>query len=166
MVFWMNVAVASCLAVLLALAVIRAIQTSRWRMLIAEVFAILCFAVFLRLLFGFPVASTIIAKSPSSDWAIAAALFVFMVLGMFAQYLFGRFTLPKRERKEFDWGVFIAPVFASPLVFVPLLAALQNADIDLAHLTAPRMMVFLVAFENGFFWKGYFDRQRQGAEGK
>ena len=28
-------------------------------------------------------------------------------------------------------------------------------------LTAPRLMVFFVAFENGFFWKGYLEKQRE-----
>ncbi len=45
-----------------------------------------------------------------------------------------------------------------------LLAALQNADVDLENLTAPRMIVFLVAFENGFFWKEYFDHRRKDKE--
>ena len=84
-----------------------------------------------------------------------------MLLGMLAQYGYNYFVTPKSDRKAFDLGVFIAPVFASPVVFIPLLAALQNADIDLTALTIPRMMVFLVAFQNGFFWKDFFDRQRQ-----
>jgi hypothetical protein len=28
-------------------------------------------------------------------------------------------------------------------------------------MTLPRLMIFLVAFENGFFWKEYFDRKRK-----
>jgi uncharacterized membrane protein YfcA len=164
--FWMDVAVAAALLTSLALSVIRALSSKDWKTLFVELLAILAIAVFLRYLFGFPIPSATYAKSPSSDWAIAIALFVCMLLGMFAQYLYGHFASPKAMRKEFDWGIFVAPVFASPIVFVPLLAALQNADIDLTHLTASRMMVFLVAFQNGFFWKEHFDRQRREAKTK
>jgi hypothetical protein len=83
-----------------------------------------------------------------------------MLLGMAAQYGYNRFEQPKAERKAFDFGLFIAPIFASPIIFIPLLAALQNADLDLTRLTTPKMMVFFVAFENGFFWKEYFDHRR------
>ena len=44
-------------------------------------------------------------------------------------------------------------------MFIPLLAALQNTVDNLQNLTAVKMMVFFVAFENGFFWKEYFDHR-------
>jgi len=96
------------------------------------------------------------------DIVFALVLYFFMLLGMAAQYLFSLFEKPKGKRlAEFDWGLFVAPVFASPIVFLPLLAALQNVDIELDKVTLPRLMVFLVAFENGFFWKEYFDNRRE-----
>lgn len=88
-------------------------------------------------------------------------LYGFMLLGMLAHYAYHRFSRPSRHRKKFDFGLFIAPVFTSPIIFLPLLSAMQNANIDLMHLTTPKLMVFLVAFENGFFWKEYFDNRRQ-----
>ena len=88
-------------------------------------------------------------------------LYLCMLLGMAAQYAHNRFFLPKAQRPEFDFGLFLAPIFASPIIFIPLLAAMQNAEVDLAQLTVPKMMVFFVAFENGFFWKEYFDHRRQ-----
>jgi len=97
----------------------------------------------------------------TSNVYFVIVLYLFMLLGMLAQYVYTRFTQPKQEREKFDWGLFIAPVFASPIVFIPLLAALQNAEVDLQHLTTTRMMVFFVAFENGFFWKEYFDHRRK-----
>ncbi len=99
------------------------------------------------------------------DIYFVIVLYLFMLLGMGAQY--GHFSRPKKEREEFDLGVFVAPVFASPIVFVPLMAALQNAEVDLQNLTMVKMMVFFVAFENGFFWKDYFDnrqKERKNAE--
>jgi hypothetical protein len=95
------------------------------------------------------------------DLPLVILLYVFMLLGMMAQYLYTRFEQPKRLRKKFDLGLFAAPVFASPIVFIPLLAALQNADVDIENLDRVKVMVFLVAFENGFFWKEYCDHRRK-----
>ena len=97
----------------------------------------------------------------SDDIYLVIVLYFFMLLGMLAQYLYNRFEQPKSQRKEFDFGLFIAPIFASPIIFIPLLAALQNAEIDLKNLTVVKSMIFFVAFENGFFWKEYFDHRRQ-----
>jgi hypothetical protein len=99
------------------------------------------------------------ANSP--DLYVVIVLYVFMLLGMLAQYLYSRLEQPQATRPRFDLGLFLAPVFASPMIFIPLLAALQNANLDLQHLTTPRIMVFLVAFENGFFWKELFDHRRK-----
>jgi hypothetical protein len=89
-----------------------------------------------------------------------------MTGGMFAQYLYRYLERPVRYRQKWDWGCFIAPIFASPIVFIPLAAAFQNVDIDLTNprLKLPQLMIFLVAFENGFFWKEYFDRKRKQLE--
>jgi hypothetical protein len=94
--------------------------------------------------------------------AFIVLLYVCMVLGMAGHYLFHLFLTPKIARPTFDFGRFIAPVFASPIVFIPLLSAFQNADIDLSNLTEPRYMVFFIAFENGFFWKEFFDNRVRG----
>ncbi len=95
------------------------------------------------------------------DIYFVIVLYLCMLLGMFAQYGHKRFSRPREERGDFDFGVFVAPVFASPIVFIPLLAALQNAEVDLQNLTIVKMMVFFVAFENGFFWKDYFDNRQK-----
>ena len=55
-------------------------------------------------------------------------------------------------------------MFAAPIILIPLLAAFQGADIDLAKLTTPRIMMFCVAFQNGFFWKEFFDRKQKEVE--
>ena len=57
----------------------------------------------------------------------------------------------------------LAPVLASPIIFIPLLASQQNADLDLSRFDIPRFMIFLVAFENGFFWREYFDNRKKKA---
>jgi hypothetical protein len=87
-----------------------------------------------------------------------------MLLGMGAQFLYRHFEQPQRKRRKFDWGVFLAPVSASPIVFLPLLASFQNSEVDLSKLDVPRLMIFFVAFQNGFFWKEHFDQRQREAE--
>jgi len=88
-------------------------------------------------------------------------LYVCMLLGIMCHYFYGLLMSPKGSRPPFDLGLFLAPIFASPIIFVPLLGAFQNAEIDLANLTIPKFMVFFVAFENGFFWKEVVENHRK-----
>ena len=143
----------------------RAIRTGEWRAFLLGSGTLGVFAVFLNRLFGFPFPHTaVIAKGPSEDLMLAAALYLCMLCGMFAQYLYRRLERPKRTRPKWDWGLFVAPMFASPIVFIPLLATFQSAGIDLKHLTTPRLMIFFVAFQNGFFWKEFFDQKQKQEE--
>ena len=133
-----------------------------WRLFGLRITALLIYIGFLHLLFGFPLfTETAVARSGSGhSVAVVILLYLFMLAGMVAQHAYLRFQRPRARRKRFDLGVFLAPVFASPIVFLPLLAALQNAELDLARLDATRMMLFFVAFQNGFFWKEYVDHRR------
>jgi len=117
---------------------------------------------FMALCFLFYTPEKLTARGNSAnDIYFVIVLYFFMLLGMLAQYLYTRLEQPKKERQKFEWGLFLAPIFASPIVFIPLLSALQNANIDLSHLNTTKMMVFFVAFENGFLWKEYFAHPRQ-----
>jgi hypothetical protein len=91
-------------------------------------------------------------------------LYLFMVVGMICQYLYSLLIQPRKQRPPFDWGNFLAPLFASPIVSIPMLVAFQNSEIDLTQLTLPRVMVFVVAFQNGFFWKEIFESRRRSLE--
>lgn len=119
-------------------------------------------ALILHRLLGFPAVQAISASKGlgSKDLPIIGMLFACMLLGMLAHWLHVWLETPKPKRPTFDFGLFIAPVLASPIIFVPLLASLQNADLDLSRLDTAGFMVFLVAFENGFFWKEYFDNRK------
>ena len=82
-----------------------------------------------------------------------------MVLGMMAQYCY-----KQAERGDttltFEPMEFLMPIFASPIVFIPLLTI--TADISLSGpFTKAKLMVYLVAFQNGFFWKSFFEQRRQ-----
>lgn len=151
----------------LLLGIVRARRDGEWTRFALEGTGLALFAGLLYWLFGFPFPTTdAVPKGPTDDIVLGVALFVSMLLGMLGQVLYRHFSLPAstRRRRRIDWGRFLAPVCASPIVFMPLMVALQNANIDLQALTAPRMMIFLVAFQNGFFWKEHFDRQRADAQ--
>lgn len=131
------------------------------RSFIGQLFILgICFAILYMLFFSSGNPSP---RAAQNEVYFVIILYVCMLLGMLAQYLFMWFTKPKKERKKknFDGGLFIAPIFASPIIFIPLLAALQNAVTDLQNLTTTKLMIFFVAFENGFFWKEYFDNRRE-----
>lgn len=157
----LTVATGVSTAALVVILAVWAQKTGNWRSLVVEILAIGGFIVFLNLLLGFPVPSLVSAKGKSDDVLLSGALFICMLLGMASQSLYWRFEQPKRQRPPWDWGMFVAPVFASPIVFIPLLAAFQNANVDLKELTVPRLMIFFVAYQNGFFWKEFFDRKQR-----
>jgi hypothetical protein len=164
----LNLILAVCIVGLIAVTSRSARRTGEWRPFWMGLVALAAFSVFLNWWFGFPFASPVVKKG-GNDLLLAGAMAISMVTGMFAQYLYRHFESPVRFRHKWDWGCFVAPVFASPIIFIPLAAAFQNSDIDLTKdtLTLPRLMIFLVAFENGFFWKEYFDRrQKEVGKGK
>lgn len=142
---------------LLVLFCLQYIRVGDVRLLGVRLIVLAIVAVFFNIVFSI---SNVEAKS-ANDLLFVAALYLFMLLGMLSHFAYHRFENPKRDRHPFDFGTFIAPIFASPIVFIPLLAALQNANVNLNNLDSTRIMVFLVAFENGFFWKDYFDHRRE-----
>lgn len=149
---------------LLAVLLLGAGRSGNWRLFVFQAVGV---AAFVGLLYWlFPPRGYLIAKGTSQDLLFVAALYTCMAAGMIAQFLHRHFERPKRQRRKFDWGVFVAPVFASPIIFIPLLAAMQDAQVDLERITTARLMIFFVAFQNGFFWKEYFDhRRREIADG-
>jgi peptidoglycan/LPS O-acetylase OafA/YrhL len=161
----LNLILIICVVGLIAVTARQARQRGEWRPFWMNLAALAAFSLFLNRWFGFPFASPLVNKG-GNDLLLAGAMATSMVIGMFAQYLYRHFESPVRYRRKWDWGCFMAPVFASPTIFIPLAAAFQNSDIDLTKdsLTLPRLMIFLVAFENGFFWKEYFDRRRKEVE--
>jgi drug/metabolite transporter (DMT)-like permease len=145
------------------------LKERKHRLFIIRIIVLILLFIFFNRLFGFPsIPDNLSGRGEANNEVyFVIILYACMLLGMAAHYGYSHFSEPKKERKEFDPGLFFAPIFTSPIIFVPLLAALQNAEIELTKLTAPKMMVFFVAFENGFFWKDYFDqRRKEKARGK
>jgi len=147
----------SLVGLLLALG-LRAWRTAEWRVFLLQVGGLAVFVAFLNVLFGFPVPQTVVGKGATEDWMLAIALYICMLAGMLSQYVF---RILEKSGRDWSWGTFVAPVFASPIVFIPLLASFEGAGINLRNSPSPRLMIFLVAFQNGFFWKEYFDSRKK-----
>jgi len=127
--------------------------------------ALISYVVLLHFSFDFPSFPNVISKGEANADVrpLVLALFLCMLVGMGAEYLYH--YLDSQDAK-FNWKSFAKPFLISPLVFVPLAASLQNAKIDLSQFDIPVLMLFLVAFENGFLWRGYFTRKlSQSQEG-
>jgi len=84
--------------------------------------------------------------------------YVSMVLGMAAQYFYRQAEVGARKLR-FKPIEFLMPIFASPIVFIPLLTISTDAAMN-GPFTQARLMVYLVAFQNGFFWKNFFDEKK------
>ena len=106
----------------------------------------------------FPDAGMAKGTSGTESGALVLALFLFMSLGMSAEYLY-YYLDAKPGVVRFNWRTFLKPFLVSPLIFMPLGASLQNSNVDLSHFYVPLLMLYLVAFENGFLWRGYFARK-------
>ena len=102
--------------------------------------------------------SAVQTKDGLDETAAIVLCYLAMVLGMVAQYFFAQ---AERGNKTFelDWMTFLMPIFASPIVFIPLLTLTSEVAMGGAF-TRAKLMVYLVAFQNGFFWKSFFEQRR------
>lgn len=104
------------------------------------------------------------ADNDVQEIAAVAICYVAMLLGMMAEYVY-RQAEKGQERPTFTPMTFVMPILASPIVFIPLVTIageVQAAGI----LSQAKLMVYLVAFQNGFFWRSFFEqRRREIAEG-
>jgi hypothetical protein len=84
-------------------------------------------------------------------------IFVATVFGVAAHYLY---YLEKIT--DFDWFSLVKPLLIAPIVILPLVGSLQqNATIE----TMQIVMLGLVAFQNGFFWRAVFEKAQVHAGG-
>lgn len=108
--------------------------------------------------FGMP--QDIETKDAGAGTGIAVAFsYVAMLFGMVAHY--GYVQAERRQKRfTFEPMSFFMPIFASPIVFIPLLAIMSDIS-EGGAFTHGKLMVYLVAFQNGFFWKSFFDQQKR-----
>lgn len=156
-----TVIVAVCATLLLVWVIWRHYSSPKWSTLVLNLLGLVLYILLLRALFGFPNFESPQSKGPQDNHflAIALAMYVCMLVGMAAEYLYHYFETSSSQPRKFELGTFVKPFLVSPLVFMPLAASLQGANQDFSNFDAPRLMVFLVAFENGFLWRGYFSRK-------
>jgi len=106
--------------------------------------------------------SAVQTRGGIDEAASIAFCYVSMVLGMIAQYFYAQ--AERGDKKlELDWMTFLMPIFASPIVFIPLLTLTSEVAMGGAF-TRAKLMVYLVAFQNGFFWKSFFEQRRGEAQ--
>ena len=97
-------------------------------------------------------------KDGLDEAAAIVVCYLSMVLGMMAQYVYDQ-AERGNDRLELNWMTFLMPIFASPIVFMPLLTLTSEVGMGGAF-TRAKLMVYLVAFQNGFFWKSFFEQRR------
>jgi hypothetical protein len=101
-----------------------------------------------------------------SQGLLILVLYVVMVAGMLAHYMFFHQSRPKKQRRKIDFSNLLAPVFVSPIVFLPLASVLDSIGGYSTSADTSRLVLFLVAFENGFFWQEFFQNRRKVWDGR
>jgi hypothetical protein len=101
---------------------------------------------------------TVESKGVTNEFVGIAFSYGAMLLGMISEYVYSR--AEGADRKFRINLELLMPIFASPIVFIPVLEITQDMSIGGAF-TKPKLMVYLVAFQNGFFWKNFFEERRQ-----
>ena len=97
-----------------------------------------------------------------AETAALVVSYIAMVLGMAAHYIYAK-AEKGETRLTIEWMRFLMPILASPIVFIPLVSIAGEVG-STGHLfERAKVMVYLVAFQNGFFWKHFFDQRRPGA---
>lgn len=101
-------------------------------------------------------------KGAVQEGAAVALCYVSMLVGMAAQYFYKQ---AERGDKKLSFAPleFLMPIFASPIVFIPLLTITSDLALTGAF-TSGKLMVYLVAFQNGFFWKSFFEQRQKAIE--
>jgi drug/metabolite transporter (DMT)-like permease len=100
-------------------------------------------------------------KGSIDETAAIVVCYLAMLSGMIAEYFYTQAEQGARKL-SFEPMAFLMPIFASPIVFIPLLTITSDVAIGGAF-TRAKLMVYLVAFQNGFFWKGFFEQRRAKA---
>ena len=109
--------------------------------------------------YRFVMPDSVETKGPADEIIAVVFCYSAMLLGMIAEYFYAQGEQGRR-RFRLEPIRFLMPVFASPIVFIPLLTITNELSIGGAF-TKAKLMVYLVAFQNGFFWKSFFEQSRQ-----
>ena len=102
------------------------------------------------------------SKGAADEWLAVAICYLSMVLGMVAQYFYKQ-AESGQKKLTFNMMEFLMPILASPIVFIPLLTITSDMTFS-GPFTRAKLMVYLVAFQNGFFWKTFFEQRQKKIE--
>jgi hypothetical protein len=139
---WINHALIIFLAVALFLAVLDNIRRPSWPRFLICALALGVIALTLFLTTGFPFPSSRQAFGGASPLLALALMFVGVLLGIAATYVFNL-------TGTFSWRDLARPLVVSPLVLLPLIGSLQGANLEPVQLVC----FTVLAFQNGFFWQ-------------
>ena len=95
----------------------------------------------------------------TQEIAAVAICYISMLLGMMAEYVYAQ-AEKGQQNLTFTPMTFVMPILASPIVFIPLLTIAGEVTAP-GILSRAKLMVYLVAFQNGFFWKNFFEQRRR-----
>jgi hypothetical protein len=109
-----------------------------------------------------PPSTRLRADGQIEEVASVVFCYVCMVLGMMAEYAYAQAERGRR-RFKFEPMTFLMPIFASPIVFIPLLTLTIAPSLPDSAISTQKLMVYLVAFQNGFFWRSFFEQRRIAA---
>ena len=139
---WVTIAVALAAILAALLFLLDILRGERRRGAICLVL-LAVFLIALNLMTGFPVPEARIAFGGTiSIWWAVIAMFVGIVFGMVAQYVWSK-------PQKFSWLDFLRPIVISPLVLLPLIGSLSGGPLEPMQF----LSLTLLAFQNGYFWQ-------------
>jgi CDP-diglyceride synthetase len=120
------------------------IANRSFKKILPELLLLSGFVLLLHLTTGFPSAASRQSFGGGvSPLAALGLMFVCTMLGIMAHYIL-------YLKGKFSWKNFLKPLVVSPIVFLPLIGAVQSVS----GLESIQMITFaILAFQNGFFWK-------------
>jgi hypothetical protein len=142
MVVWLNYALMACFVLTLTFGVFDHIRSGSWRRSAIYGLILAAIAVGLFLTGGFTFGASRRAFGGASPLLALALMFVGVILGIAATYVFNL-------TGTFSWRDFARPLVVSPLVLLPLIGSLQGANLEPVQLVC----FTVLAFQNGFFWQ-------------
>ena len=151
----LNAIISISLLALASLLFYRDYKDGSWRQAVFHAVILMACAGFFWRFYDFWGASPV-AKGVADDIRPLILLYLSMLLGMCANYFHRHFSREKALRKKWDFGLFIAPMFVSPVIFIPLFLEFQKAGAESGGIIS-----FFMAFQNGFLWKEYFDHKKK-----
>lgn len=128
------------------------------RSFLVVVGALIIYAVAIYSTFSFFQSYKITTKGEKSlEYARISLLFLSMLLGMVANYFYQQTEQRAKEQSGKNYASLIAPILVSPIVFIPVYSAFK--EIAFSSDESAKLMIFLISFENGFFWKMFLDKK-------